>query len=107
MRGGVLQPLPALAEAVFDEIEGIRLVHGNDEEPEVLTKDEVDVVIAALDKNFTIQKARDEHRVIDPDDQHKVGEINLNKSRISLRKLNIPEIDNIYVEVVNAPDDAD
>jgi hypothetical protein len=96
-----------LEETVFDEIEGIRLVHGNEEEAEVLTKDEVDIVIAALDKNFTIQKLRDEYRVIDPDDQHKVGEITLNKSRISLRKLDIPEIDNIYVEVVNAPDDAD
>ncbi len=97
----------SLEEVIFDEIEGIRLVHGDEEEAEVLTKDEVDAVVTALDKNFTIQKIRDEYRITDPDDQHQVGEINLSKSRISLRKLDIPEIDNIYVEPSHLPDDAE
>lgn len=97
----------SLEEAVFDELEGIRLVHGNEEDAEVLSKDEVDAIAAALDKNFAIHKVKDEYRVTDPDDQHQVGEINLSKSRISLRKLNIPEIDNIYVEPSNPPDDAE
>ncbi|HKV92324.1 MAG TPA: hypothetical protein VJW20_07230 [Candidatus Angelobacter sp.] len=97
----------SLEESIFDESEGIRLVHGNEEEAEALIKDEIDVVVAALDKNFNIQKVRDEYRVIDPDDQQKVGEIKISKSRISLRHLDIPQIDNIYVEQKNLPDDAD
>jgi hypothetical protein len=87
-----------LEEAIFDDIEEIRLVHGNEEQAAVLTKDEVDVVLAALDKNLTIQKVREEYRVTDPDDQHQVGEINLSKSRISVRRLDIREVNNIYIE---------
>jgi hypothetical protein len=96
-----------LEEAIFDEIEGIRLIHGNEEASAALTKDEVDAVITALDKNFTIQKVQDEYRVNDPDDQHRVGDLKLSKSRISLRNLDVPEIDNIYVEPANPSEDAE
>jgi hypothetical protein len=97
----------ALEESIFDKREGIRLAHGNEDEAEVLTKDEIDDVVAALDKNFAVQTVRDEHRVIDPDNQSKVGEIKFSKSRISLRHLDIPQIENIYVEQSNLPDDSD
>lgn len=96
-----------LEEAIFDEIEGIRLVHGNEEEAEVLTQAEIDVVLAALDKNLTVQQVQNEHRVFDPDEQHQVGEINLSKSRISLRRLDIPEVNNVYVEPSTPPDDTE
>ena len=97
----------SLEEAIFDEIEGIRLVHGNEEEAAVLTKDEVDTIVAALDKNFTIRKVQNEHRILDPDNQRQIGEISLSKSRISLRRFDIPDINNIYVEPVNPPGDAE
>lgn len=97
----------SLEEAIFDEVDGIRLVHGNEEEAEVLTKDEVDGVVAALDKDFTIQKVQEEYQVLDPDDQRQVGAIKLSKSRISLRNLNLPEIDDIYVEPSNPPEDVE
>jgi len=97
----------SLEEAIFDEIEGVRLVHGNEEDAAVLTKDEIDALIPALDKNFTIQRIQNENRILDPDDQHPVGEIGSSKSRIALRKFDIPEINNIYVEPANPPDDAE
>lgn len=83
--------------------EEIRFVRGTGDAAVPLNKDDTDAIFAALDQNFVVRKTRSELVIIDPRNDLPIGNISINKSRISLRKFTIPEIDDIYVELANLP----
>jgi hypothetical protein len=95
--------IPQLSEDVFEYPEEIRFVRGTGDAAAPLDTHDTEVVLAALDQNFLVRKQRDELVVIDPRSNMPIGNISINKSRISLRKLSIPEMADIYVEHVNLP----
>lgn len=95
--------VPQLAESIFEAPEEIRLVRGTGDAAVTVGKNDTDVILAALNQDFVVRKTRNELEVIDPRSNTRVGNISINKSRISLCKLNIPEIDDIYVESANPP----
>ena len=92
--------VPTLTEQLFEEPEGIRIVRRVGDDSEVLDKNEIDLILALLDRTLTVRRVRGELRITDPQDQT-IGILNVGKTRISLRSLEIPEIENIYVEPVN------
>jgi hypothetical protein len=98
--------VPTLTEQLFDEPEGIRIVRRNGDEDTVLEKNEIDAILALLDRTLTVRRVRGELRITDPQD-HPIGILNIGKTRISLRNFEIPEIENIYVEPVNLPEGDD
>ena len=94
--------VPQLVEDIFETPE-IRLVRRIANDGELLNKDAIDAILAALEQNFAVREIRGEMQIVDPDDDASVGNISINKSRISLRKLDIPEIEDVYVEPANSP----
>jgi hypothetical protein len=98
--------LPTLTEQLFDEPEGIRLVRRIGDNNAILEKNEIDPILALLDRTFTVRRVRGDLRITDPQD-HPIGSLNIGKTRISLRSFEIPEIENIYVEPVNPPEGED
>lgn len=91
----------ALREELFDLQPAIRLVRKSGAGIDVLAKPEIDAVLGALDREFAVQKVKGELRVtVAPRNEH-VGEINLGKSSISLRRLSLAEVAEIYVESTN------
>jgi hypothetical protein len=97
--------IPQLTEDIFEAPEEIRFVRGTGDAVVPLDRHDTEVVLAALDQNFVVRKDRSELLIVDPRSNMPVGNISINKSRISLRKLSIPEVDDIYVEHVNVPPD--
>lgn len=97
--------VPQLTEDIFEAPEEIRLVRGKGDDAEPLDKDATEVVLAALDQNFVVQKVRSDLVILDPRTNAPVGNLNITKSRISLRKLDLPEIEEIYVEPTNSPEE--
>jgi hypothetical protein len=95
--------VPQLTEDIFEVHEEIRVVRGTGDAAVPLDKNDTDIILAALDQDFAVRKSRSELEIVDPRSNTPVGNISINKNRISLRKLNIPEIDDIYVESVNPP----
>jgi hypothetical protein len=91
--------VPRLTESIFEAPEEIRLILGTGNAAVPLGKDDTDIILAALNQNFVVRETRNELVIIDP----RVGNISKTKSRISLRKLTLPEIDDIYVEPANPP----
>jgi hypothetical protein len=98
--------VPTLMEQLFDEPEGIRILRRNGDEDTILEKNEIDAILALLDRTLTVRKVRGELRITDPQD-HPIGILNIGKTRISLRNFEIPEIENIYVEPANPPEGED
>lgn len=97
--------VPQLTENIFEAPEEIRLVRGKGEAAEPLDRQATEAILTALDQNFGVQKVRDDFVIVDPQTNDTVGNLNITKSRISLRKLELPEIENIYVEPANPPAD--
>ena len=95
--------VPQLTEDIFEVPEEIRLVRGIGDAAVPLDKNETEIILAALDQNFAVRKTRSELEIVDPRNNAPVGNISINKNRISLRRLSIPEMDDIYVESVNPP----
>ncbi len=95
--------VPQLTEDAFEVPEEIRFVRGTGDAAAPLDKNDSDIILAALDQNFAVRKTRSELQIVDPRNNTPIGNISLNKNRISLRKLSIPEMDDIYVESVNSP----
>src|SRR5258708_3835207 len=95
--------VPQLTEDIFEVPEEIRFVRGTGDAAVPLDKNDTDIILAALDQNYAVRKARSELDIVDPRNNKPVGNISINKNRISLRKLSIPEMDDIYVESVNRP----
>lgn len=95
--------VPTLTEQLFDEPDGMRLVRRIGDDSFVLEKDEVDAILALLDRTLTVRRVRGgELRITDPQN-HQIGILNIGKTRISLRSFEFPEIENINVEPVNPP----
>jgi hypothetical protein len=92
-----------LTEELFEASEVMQLLRGVGNNAEALDKASIDAILAALDQSLSIRKVRSELRLIHPVENDPVGEINIGKTRISLRKLTLPEIENIYVRPANQP----
>jgi hypothetical protein len=93
--------VPRLIEELFEPPDVTQFVRGTDETAVSLNKAETEAVLAALDQSLFIRKVRKELRVINPENDMQVGMVNIAKTRISLRKLNLPEIENIYIKPAN------
>ena len=93
--------VPRLIEELFEPPDVTQFVRGTDETAVSLNKAETEAVPAALDQSLFIRKVRRELRVINPENDMQVGMVNIAKTRISLRKLNLPEIENIYIKPAN------
>jgi hypothetical protein len=91
--------VPRLTEALFEE-RLMQLVRHDGDENVVLAQDEVEAVLAVLDRALPIRKVRKELRIIGPNDQA-VGEIAIGKTRVSLRSFRIPEIEDLHIEPVD------
>jgi hypothetical protein len=94
--------VPTLTEQIFDEADGMRLVRRIGDDSVVLEKNEADAILALLDRTLTVRRVRGELRITDPQNQQ-IGILNIGKTRISLRSLEIPEIEDIYIEPANPP----
>jgi hypothetical protein len=70
-----------------------------------LNKDSTDATLAALEQPLAIRKMRGELRLIRESDNERMGSINIGKTRISLRKFTLQEIENIYVKPADQPAD--
>src|SRR6267378_4040314 len=95
--------VPRLTEELFEPPEVMQFVRGVGNNAVALNKGEIDALLAALDHAFTIRKVKSELRIIHPRNYMQVGNLNVAKTRISLRKLGLPEIDNIVVKRANQP----
>jgi hypothetical protein len=72
-----------LKEQLFDEPDGMRLVRRIGDDSVVLEKNEVDAVLALLDRTLTVRRVRGgELRITDPQN-HQIGILNIGKTRIS------------------------
>jgi hypothetical protein len=92
-----------LTEELFEAPEVMQLLRGVGNHAVALDKAAIDAILAALDLSLSIRKVRSELRLIRLVDNVPVGVINIGKTRISLRKLTLPEIENIYVKPANQP----
>jgi len=90
--------VPRLVEELFESAEVMQFVRGTGQTAVFLNKVETEVVLSVLDQSLLIRKVRKELRVIHPLNDVQVGLINIAKTRISLRKLDLPEIENLYVK---------
>jgi hypothetical protein len=88
--------VPQLTEDILEVPEKIRFVRGTGDAAVAVDKNDTDITLLALDQNFVVRKARSELVIVDPR-KNTVGNIRIDKSRLSLRKLSIPEIDDIYI----------
>jgi hypothetical protein len=95
--------VPQLTEDIFEAPEEIRLVRKRGDAVVPLDKNEAELVLAVLDQSFVVQSARGDFAIIDPRNNTSLGNIALNKNRISLRRFTLAELDDICVEMVNAP----
>jgi hypothetical protein len=95
--------VPRLIEELYETPETMQFVHGAGANAEILNRDEIDTVLAAIVDAFPIRKVRGELRLVHPQNNVQIGRINITKTRISLRKLQLPEIDNIYIQPSNQP----
>jgi hypothetical protein len=93
--------VPRLTEELFESPEAMQFVRGVGNNAVTLNKAETDTILAALDHAFTIRKVKSELRILR--NYAQVGNLNVAKTRISLRKLGLPEIENIYVKPANLP----
>lgn len=92
-----------LTEELFEVPEIMQLLRGVANNAVALNKVEIDALLAALDLSLSVRKVRSELRLVHPVDDVSVGVLNIGKTRISLRKLTLPEIENIYVKPANGP----
>ena len=92
--------VPTLTEQIFDD--GMRLVRRIGDDTVVLEKNDVDAILALLDRALTVGRVRGKLRITDPQNRQ-IGTLNIGKTRISLRTFEVPEIENIYIEPVNPP----
>jgi hypothetical protein len=87
----------ALADLISESDEPIRLVRQDGDVWCALSSAEIETILADLDQPFEIESA-DNAYLIRTADHGAIGSIGIGKSRISLKRLNIPSIANIFVE---------
>ena len=90
--------VPELTEQLLEAPPSIRLLRARQGGVDVLTNNEVKMVLAALEREFAVKKETGKLRVIDEATNRNVAFLNIGKTRISLRDLELPEIDGIFVE---------
>ena len=93
--------VPTLVEELFESPELMQFVRGTGATAVSLNKAETEAVLASLNQSLLIRKVRKDLRVIHPQNDTQVGMVNIAKTRISLRKLNLPEIENIYIKLAS------
>lgn len=93
--------VPALTEALFEAPDGMRLIRRANDDVAALNKNESDAVLAALDHSFAVRRVRGELRIVNPQENAQIGSINIGKTRISLRSLELPEIEGIHIASAN------
>ena len=64
---------------------------------------ETGATLSRIDRPFAIRRSRGELRIVDPDDNSRIGEVNIGKTRISLRSFEIPEIEGIFIDPQTQP----
>jgi hypothetical protein len=95
--------VPALTEELLDAADGMRLVRRTGGEPVIIDKAGVDTILAALDQTFSVRKIQGKLRVLNPTDNNaRIGSLSVGKTRIALRSLEMPEIEDVYVAPANA-----
>jgi hypothetical protein len=99
--------VPRLIEELFEPPATMQFVHGAGPNAMILNQNQIDTVLASLVDTFPIRRVRNELRLIHPVRNVQIGRINCGKTRISLRKLQLPEIENIYVRPADLPSDDD
>lgn len=94
--------VPRLVDELLDEHKTKRLIRTQGDAERVLTKEEVEVVLASLDRQFEVKQNKSgDIYIVDPGDGKDVGEISMSLSRIALKKLNLPEILNLSVKDID------
>lgn len=94
-----------LIEELFEPSETMHFVSGVGVNAVLLDKDQIDAVLGAIVDPFPVRKVRKELRLIDHRKNVEIGRVSVGKTRISLRRFHLPEIDNIYVKPVSLPID--
>jgi len=93
-----------LADELFHAESPSRLVRNSAAGFAALTQAETESALVALDQTFRVRASRGELKIGLPDKNRYIGKIAINKSRISLRTLDLPEIEEIYIETaIGAP----
>ena len=87
-----------LADRLFDDETGIRLIRVNGDAVEALDQAEVETILHALDQPFPVVTQGTLHELRDTDGEDRIGALRLGASRISLRQLDIAAIELIKVE---------
>ena len=93
--------VPSLVEDIFEPDGVMQFVRGTGETAVSLNQEEIVPVLSALNQSLLVSKVKGEFRLIDPQKCVQVGAVNIAKTRISLRKLDLPEIENVYVRASN------
>lgn len=96
----------ALADAIFESDERIRLVRQARGRWQEVAKPDVDAIIADLDESFDLVRSDKDHRICNTAGDN-IGSIKFGKSRISLKAFDRLLIADIYVEAASAAIGAD
>lgn len=92
-----------LNEQLFEEPAAIKLFRREDGVQVALSHAEITDLLAAVALTFEVRRIKRELRIIDVRKGNSIGEIRIGKTRISLRRFDLPEIEDIYVERSEAP----
>ena len=90
----------ALAEELFDEAPEVQLVRLSSGAFRALLKAEVEAVLSNLGQELRIRKIRKELQVVTAGGIE-VATLEIGTTRISLRRLTLPALDDIYIESTN------
>lgn len=99
--------VPSLSELLFEGEDQVRLVREGEEGFAELVKAEIDPVLADLDRAFPVQNVRSESRVLNPEDDEKIGNLRIGKTRIGLPSFALPSANGLFVESLAYPVGAD
>lgn len=88
----------ALADAIYESDQPVRLVREVGGAWQQLAKPDIDAILADLDQPFEIEAAGAEHALRDQATGAEVGSLKLGKSRIALKRLERPLILDVFVE---------
>lgn len=86
----------ALGDAIFEYDDHIRLVQQDEGAWRELSKVEVEAMLGALDVSFDIAADGVDLRILDGDEV--IGAMKLNKTKIALRQLTLPALEEVFVE---------
>ena len=93
----------AIADAQYENPTSIRLLRKEKSGMIPLVRADADEVLAALERVFKVRPVRKELRLVDPKSNKVIGEIRVGKTRISLRRFDLAETADIFVERLDPP----